>query len=663
MKFIFSEVRKYFLRYRAILFILGLAILSVIGVIHLFNISNKSNVDLITHSSIRSAKKAFTDLGTNMQNMLSAAIEALSANQEVAEAFAQRDRDKLYNLAYPVFKELKRQNNITHMYFITPEPLIQVFLRVHTPHLFNDPVNRPSVATCARTKRLAFGFELGMTALAFRVVHPFYYQNQLIGYLELGVQVEDFFKLLKHQTGNEYGILFQKKYVNPVQWESIRREKKLRDNWNDYEYFILVDMTFPSGWLGQFQSRLSNLENIPDDGVVLDQIVKDHTHYIRGIFPFSDILGKKVGGVFFLKDISPIYGAMKIQKERVVFMLLWFMGIMTFFMLFLHKRAEKELRKYRTRLEEMVKESTSELLDTNRKLNLEIREHKEAQNALEFECRAREDAEKKQIEAVKHAERAARLASIGVMAASITHEINQPLNAIKVTADSIHYWHKRNPGVLPEPFTDQLNIITRSVKRIVEIIQHMRTFWVIPHAPEIAEVNFNKAIHNAFSLTRQQLHAHGIKEQMKFSSDPLLIKGNLVHFEQIIVNLVVNSIYALDQIKRRKNKMITIETYSEEDYAIIIIDDNGTGLPKEDTEKIFDPFFSTRSNDEGMGLGLAIVKRYIDQYKGNITATNNDEGGARFIIRFPLSSSESALTNTNLEEIYEADSNENFINR
>jgi len=268
---------------------------------------------------------------------------------------------------------------------------------------------------------------------------------------------------------------------------------------------------------------------------------------------------------------------------------------------------------------------------------VEIQEHKAIQLALEDECLARAEAEKKQVEAVKQMERSARLASIGVMAAGITHEINQPLNAIKVTADSIQYWHKRNPGNLPDMFIDQLDIISKSVKRIVEIIQHMRTFWVVPHAPATEVVNINRAVKNALSLIGQQLHAHGIAEQVRSNADPLNVEGNMVHFEQIIANLVVNALHALEA-KNKRDKKIEIVTSRDDKKkcAVLIITDNGPGLPTEDPEKLFDPFFSTNNSGEGMGLGLAIVKRYIDRYNGTISARNNEDAGATFTITFPL---------------------------
>lgn len=631
------QFRDTIYRYRAIFFIVGLALASIVGVIHLFNVSNTQNVELVTRSSIDSARKAFECLELNTRNMLSATLEALLTNEMIAARFAERNREELYRLVSPFFEEIKRQNTVTHMYFLNPEPEKTTFLRVHSPHLYGDLVTRVTFDNCIETKEMTFGKELGKTALALRCVRPFYYKGKLIGYLELGVQIEDFFRVLKRQTGNEFGLLIKKKFLDRSKWASVTREKGLRYNWDDMKDYLLINATCDCIGVGDYYGKLDEMDSMPGEDLVLGKITQGDKHFVRGIFPFYDAANRRVGGVFVLKNIAPIFIAMKTQEREIVAMLIIFMGIITFFMIFFHKRAEGELRKYRNRLEEMVLDATSELREANRKLNLEIVEHKKIQTILEDECKARAEAEKKEVDAVKQMERSARLASIGVMAAGITHEINQPLNAIKVTADSIQYWHKRNPGTLPEMFIEQLGIISKSVKRIVEIIQHMRTFWVVPHAHATEMVNINKAVKNALSLIGQQLHAHGIKEQVGIETDPLTVEGNLVHFEQIIANLVVNALHALDE-KKEKDKKIEITTSrdSKKKKAVLIIKDNGPGLPTEDPEKLFDPFFSTHNSGEGMGLGLAIVKRYIDRYNGTIEARNNNDTGATFTLTFPL---------------------------
>ena len=254
------------------------------------------------------------------------------------------------------------------------------------------------------------------------------------------------------------------------------------------------------------------------------------------------------------------------------------------------------------------------------------------------QIKARAEADQQRIEALQMAEKVSRMASIGEIAGGITHEINQPLTAIKVSADSIRFWNKNNKHVLPEKFITMIDKISLSVDRISEIVRHMRAFWVSPSLVEHSAVDLNTIVERALSLLNRQLHSHRIKPVVKLSGDELIIMGNPIHLEQILINLLVNSMYALDHIERR-DKYIMIETRENTGKAILSVADNGIGLPPEAGNKIYDPFYSTRKPGEGTGLGLAITKRFVEAHHGDIRAGANKPNGAVFTIRFPLQKS------------------------
>jgi len=254
----------------------------------------------------------------------------------------------------------------------------------------------------------------------------------------------------------------------------------------------------------------------------------------------------------------------------------------------------------------------------------------------EVHMQARLAAEEKRLEALRMAEQASRFASIGVIAAGITHEINQPLTAIKITADSILYWEKKNKGILPEKFVSMQHKISDNVNRITEVIQHMRSFWVSPDKIEKKTVDLNEAVENTLALLNRQLHSHGIEPEISLYEPSVPILGNILHLEQIVINLVVNAMNTLDRVSR-KVKRIRIVTRRKDDRAVLKVIDNGTGIRKEIRDRIFDPFFSTKKQGEGMGLGLAIVKRFVDEHGGVITVRNNPKNGVTFTVEFPIS--------------------------
>lgn len=252
-----------------------------------------------------------------------------------------------------------------------------------------------------------------------------------------------------------------------------------------------------------------------------------------------------------------------------------------------------------------------------------------------FHYQERLEADRKKTEAFQIAERAGRMASIGVMAAGIVHEINQPLNAIKITTDAVSIWNVENRHVLPAGFSDRLSRLSGCVEKIDEIIRHMRSFWISPGQMVTETFDLAEGIGSALSLLERQLQSHGIELEIISGLNQYKIRGNRIHLEQIIINLVVNAMHALDA-SGLKNKRIVIKIYRMLDDAVIEIIDNGPGLPADTGDRIFDPFFSTKKPGEGTGLGLAIVKRFVEGFGGSVSAENNEFGGALFRLRLPV---------------------------
>ena len=251
------------------------------------------------------------------------------------------------------------------------------------------------------------------------------------------------------------------------------------------------------------------------------------------------------------------------------------------------------------------------------------------------ELEAAYEIEKKELETKRLLEKSARLASIGVMTAGITHEINQPLNSIVINSDGILFKDDRDK-VLPEGYRQSVEKIFKSAQRIDQIIKHMRTYWNSgDDLIRNKSININNSINDALGFLNQQIRSHGIELQTSFTSKNPMILGNKVHVEQIIINLMTNSIHALDR-SERKTKKIQVKTELEKGNVIIQIEDNGIGLTKNNEKDIFDPFYSTKKTDEGMGLGLAIVKNYITQMNGEIFFENNEIAGVVFKITLPI---------------------------
>lgn len=270
------------------------------------------------------------------------------------------------------------------------------------------------------------------------------------------------------------------------------------------------------------------------------------------------------------------------------------------------------------------------------KLSMKLHEQIYTENVTRriAELEAAYEMEKRELEAKRMMEKSARLASIGVMAAGITHEINQPLNVITINSDGLLY-KDDHEKVLPQDYRDSIKQIFDAATRIDDIVKHMRSFWAIPDYERLQSIELNQVIKHALSLISRQVVSHGIRLNTEFVKQPAFILGNKVHIEQIIINLTINAIHALDKVENRAKEII-IRTTIDNENAILQVADNGKGLPTGIDEKLYDPFFSTRKAGEGMGLGLAIVKNYIEEMKGTIIHQNRPEGGAEFNIVIPL---------------------------
>lgn len=271
------------------------------------------------------------------------------------------------------------------------------------------------------------------------------------------------------------------------------------------------------------------------------------------------------------------------------------------------------------------------------KKSLELQEkiHDERMNKRLTTIEEAYEVEKREFHIKQMLEKNARLASIGVMAAGITHEINQPLNAIVINSDGLLYKDNRDK-LLSKDYRNSIEQILNAAKRIDEIIKHMRSFWATPTYVQFEAIELHDVIENALSLVNMQVQSHGIILRKKFCKWNPRIRANKTVLEQILINLVNNSIHSLDSIDS-KSKKILISTELIESNVILKVQDNGAGIKQENTDRIFDPFFSTKDPSEGMGLGLAIVKNFIKEIKGNIKLVSNNESGAMFEIILPLS--------------------------
>ena len=250
---------------------------------------------------------------------------------------------------------------------------------------------------------------------------------------------------------------------------------------------------------------------------------------------------------------------------------------------------------------------------------------------LLHERHMRADAERTSRNHSSELAHANRQATAGELSSTIAHELNQPLGAILTnteTAELILNSPAPNLSEVREILAD----IRRDDIRASEVIHRMRGF--LRRAPvEDKAVDLNDTVRKVFDFLSVQASARNVALCFEPSGEPLQVRGDQVQIQQVIMNLVVNSMDAMAAIPNGRSVIGRTEMNGGSS-AVVSIADSGPGIPAEKLNEIFDPFFTTKK--QGMGIGLSISRTIVQAHKGRIWAENQREGGAVFRLSLPL---------------------------
>ena len=251
---------------------------------------------------------------------------------------------------------------------------------------------------------------------------------------------------------------------------------------------------------------------------------------------------------------------------------------------------------------------------------------RELNKKLETEMEQRKRVEKNLLAVEQTLEQHSKLAALGEMSAAISHELNQPLAAMKTYLAGASLLLKRNR---PQETVAALMRIDGLIHRMGEITKQLKSF-ARKNTESFVPLNFNDAILEAMSIMEPQLKQSGIKIDTNIPSEPVLIVGDQQRLEQVIINLIRNAIDALDDTELPS---ITISLYKNNSVRFSIRD-NGKGI--NDLEKLFEPFQTSKGPGKGLGLGLAISSNIISELGGSLSGENLTPTGAEFTIKLPL---------------------------
>ena len=251
---------------------------------------------------------------------------------------------------------------------------------------------------------------------------------------------------------------------------------------------------------------------------------------------------------------------------------------------------------------------------------------RELNKKLETEMEQRKRVEKNLLAVEQTLEQHSKLAALGEMSAAISHELNQPLAAMKTYLAGASLLLKRNR---PQETVAALMRIDGLIHRMGEITKQLKSF-ARKNTESFVPLNFNDAILEAMSIMEPQLKQSGIKIDTNIPSEPVLIVGDQQRLEQVIINLIRNAIDALDDTEL-PSITISLEKNNSVRFSIR---DNGKGI--NNLEKLFEPFQTSKDPGKGLGLGLAISSNIISELGGSLSGENLTPTGAEFTIKLPL---------------------------
>ncbi len=231
---------------------------------------------------------------------------------------------------------------------------------------------------------------------------------------------------------------------------------------------------------------------------------------------------------------------------------------------------------------------------------------------------------------------AERIAAWQEIARRLAHEIKNPLTPIQMAMDTLRKsWKKQHPS-FDEILEESTRTVLEEADRLKKIVAEFSDFARMPK-PELSRVDLNEIVRSALSL-----YQGAVKVESKLAKDLPELDGDKGQLTQVLLNLVEN---ARDAIGTREDGRIVVSTRKGDsnDRALLIVEDNGPGVPTELKDKVFAPYFTTKHAKGGTGLGLAIVHRIVSDHGGRIMITDAPEHGARFSIELPLRSGAALL--------------------
>ncbi|MDO8787951.1 MAG: ATP-binding protein [Sulfuritalea sp.] len=520
-------------------------------------------------------------------NLMIATMRAMMTNQAIAQAFRKGDRQALARQGDPLFASLRDNHRITHLYFTGPD-LINLY-RFHSPDEFGDQIDRVTTLKAKERQEAVHGLELGaLGTLTLRLVLPWREDGRLLGYIEIGEEIEHLISEIRESLSVDMLVLVDKKTVLPEQWRHGQALMQRAGNWDRFATQVALAQTIDPLPAALDEPTLEKLlAGRPSE-------IKERGRSLHlSAVSIEDVSQRQIGKLVAIRDITALKSTFNWSIVAVTAIsLLSALGMLGVFYLALD-RVERDYR----------------------------RQHDLEHQLLRF------NAEYGRILQLE------KLSALGTMVGGIAHQLNNPLVGV------VNLAQLAERGVDdPARTRELLREIRGAGEDCRAFVKRMLAFSKVSCFDSKA-TPMAALIEDTVLLFRQTENRH-LPVEVKLPEEPVVLTVDPILIRHALFNLLVNAAQATSD---NGAIVISLERENDPERGVpgwsLAVSDHGRGMSPEVMEKIFVPFYTTHS--DGTGLGLPVVQHVALLHNGQVSVSSQSGHGTRIAMWLPNSLPES----------------------